>query len=163
MIRKILRKRHASKKISPSLEKFIDRIDGILFDTGHVCMACLRPIWQQHETAMIGKGHYHLSCATRRHKLRAKSDIFHKCKACGKIAIYGVCPSCGFGVACMGCWKVRQGDDSWRIALSPIVVSHGICPDCLKQHHPKIYTKLQQIIQIAAETGISVEEIEAAL
>ena len=53
----------------------------------------------------------------------------------------------GFIPVCMHCHKVREEGKGWthmetylKIHLD-VDVTHGLCPDCLKQHYPELVEK----------------------
>jgi len=54
----------------------------------------------------------------------------------------GILPMCSY------CHKIRVEDESWVDVATYIYknteadVSHGICPDCLREHFPKVYASL---------------------
>lgn len=62
---------------------------------------------------------------------------------------------------CAHCKAIRNDRDYWQTVESYIAehvetdFSHGICDDCLKQHHPRVWQKMQDQKRSAAANGPS--------
>jgi hypothetical protein len=62
------------------------------------------------------------------------------CPRCGVVMQSGMCPVCGWTVACT-CGRIRQADKEWRWIGKKLdiqlQISHGICPSCKREHYPE--------------------------
>lgn len=68
------------------------------------------------------------------------SNIFSRCRHCGKISIYGVCQSCGWTTICCVCKRVEMPDGSWiKLNLPGNRKTHSICIDCARIEYPEVF------------------------
>lgn len=98
----------------------------------------MRPIKQIIQKTITQRGTRSTSTSTSTSSFRQnsnivrKSNIFKKCKFCGKISIMGICRSCKRVTVCSWCKKVVKPDYQPTFIGAPegYEISHTICKPC---------------------------------
>lgn len=87
--------------------------------------------------------HNQLELKRQRNRILAQNQLLTQQKAELEATLARVKRLEGILSICMHCKKIRAEDNAWRqleqyiTAHSDAVFSHGICPDCLKEHWPE--------------------------